>query len=129
MLSSKIVKFILAIVAIAYVGAVDNASAITIEIQPGELAEAIKNLKVGTIVLGTPPAGFTGLNSHVANEKATLAQEAVVKRSMLIVANRPAAVKEAMEYNIMTPTMTTLVRAALKPQLQQDIATQIQPGL
>jgi hypothetical protein len=123
-------KHILAVAVVVFVAAVNNASAITITVEPGDIAAAIKHLKDGTVAVGSPPAGFTGLTAHVANEKAVYAQEAVVKENMLNnIDQRPQAIKDAMEFRIMTPIMTQLVREALKPTLQMDIARQVQPGL
>jgi hypothetical protein len=128
-IKKKITRFALAVTLTVFIGAVENAGAITIDIQPGEIAAALTHLQNGTIVAGTIPPGFIGLTAHVANEKAVLAQQDVVKKSMLDVANRPPVILEAMEFKIMTPLMTTLVRSAIKPKLQQDIAKQLQPGL
>ncbi len=128
-LKKKITRFALTITLVVSIGAVKNASAITIEIEPGELAAAVTHLKDGTVAIGTPPPGFRGLTSHVTNEKAVLAQQDVVKESMLDVNNRPDIILKTMEFDIMTPIMTQLVRSALKPKLQQEIAEQVQPGL
>ena len=128
-IKKKIIRFALAVTLTVFIGAVQNAGAITIDIEPGEIAAALTHIQNGTVVAGTVPPGFMGLTAHVAREKAVLAQQDVVKESMLNVANRPPAILEAMEFKIMTPLMTTLVRSALKPQLQQDIAKQLQPGL
>ena len=128
-IKKKITRFALAITLTVFIGAVENAGAFTIDIQPGDIAAAITHLKDGTVPVGTAPPGFTGLTSHVTNEKAVLAQQDVVKESMLDVANRPPAILHAMEFNIMTPIMTNLVRSALKPRLQQEIAKEVQPGL
>ena len=126
----KILKLILVAAVVVFVTAVNNANAITITVEPGDIAEAIKHLKDGTVEVGSPPAGFTGLTAHVNNEKAVYAQESVVKKNMLDnIDQRPDAIKHAMEFRIMTPIMTQLVREALKPTLQMDIARQVQPGL
>ncbi len=126
----KIFKLILVVLAAVFASAVSNANAITITVDASDIAEAIKHLKDGTVVFGTPPLGFTGVTTHVAAEKARLAQEELVKENMLnTIDKRPKAIRDAMEFNIMTPTMTYLVRQALKPKLQMDIAKEIQPGL
>ncbi|WP_339137854.1 MAG: hypothetical protein WGN25_06845 [Candidatus Electrothrix sp. GW3-4] len=127
----KIFKLILTVAVVVFVAATtNNARAITIDIKPGELTEAIKHLKDGTVLLGSPPPGYTGLTTHVAAEKARLAQQQLVKEIMLNnIDKRPQAIKDAMEFNIMTPLMTQLVRQALKPKLQMDIAKEILPEL
>ena len=121
-IKKKIIRFALAIAAVAFMGIVDNADAIQINITLGtpEIPGDINALENGPIAAPAIP-----LQQYALDRYNRRAEKATVMASKMEVANRPPEMVTAMD-NMMSATVKAAIKPSLKAQLQQDIARDIQ---